>query len=132
MTKELRIAHSWEGYLGHLTRPDKKIKRCMIGKLDIKDDQIVGISVEFQEKGIKKKKLVSPLLLATMEFLWWDNAICSDSDEDDEKNEFLIHPPTKKLPLWDIPDLKLLVNPTKFDAMKWHMEQVNQLISLIS
>ena len=128
----MSIAHSWEGYLGHLTRPEKKIKRCIIGKLDIKDDQIVGIWVTFQKNGKEQKKLVSPLLLAALEFLWWDSSICSDSDEDDISNEFLVHPPTKKLPIWDIPDLAMLVNPAKLEAIKWHMVEVNHLINLIA
>lgn len=130
MAKESRIAHSWEGYLGHLTRPGKKIKRCIIGKLDIKDDQIVGISVSFQEKGIERKKLVSPMLLATLDFAWWDNSICSDSDEDDATHAYLIHPPTKRLPEWDIPNLNLLVSPSKCNAIKWHMSQVNEILAI--
>ncbi len=131
MTKEIRIAHSWEGYLGHLTRPGKKVKRCVIGKLDIKDDQIVGVSVEFQEKGVRKKKLVSPLLLATLEFAWWDSVVCSDSDEDDTTYNFTVGVPTRKLPDWDIPNLQSIVSSSKLDAITWHMEQINQILNLL-
>ncbi len=126
-----KIAHSWEGFYAHITRPNKKIKRCVIGKLDLSRDS-VSVLVSFQENGKEKKKLMSPILLASLHFLWWDGSVCSENDEDDEKYEFSIPPPCKKLPIFSIPNINLFVPSSKMDSVNWHMEQVNQLVDLLN
>lgn len=123
------INHNWDGFNCHLSRPDKKIKRCVIGKLDLVDD-CCGVWVDFQINGKKQTKRVSPILLASVNTSWFDNSVCSEDDEDDETYEFSVLPPIKPLPIWSIDNIEHFVPSKKIACVQWHVDQVNQLIAL--
>lgn len=126
------IAHSWEGYYGHFTLPNKKIKRCLIQKLDMKDTQVLAIWVKFQKKGLPKQILIDPMELAIMDIHWWNTDCASDDDEDpNESYQYQVPPPMRKLPQWNIPDLDKIA-PDKKDAINFRICSINRVLSMFS
>lgn len=120
----MEIAHSWKDRPGHFLRANKKIKRCIIKNIDIKDTQVLGLWVKFRVNGKKKKKKVDPMELAIMEVAWWNNDVASEDDEDDS-----IEPPTDPLPFWDVPNLETIA-PNKKEAIDFRISSINNILDL--
>ena len=126
------IGHSWEGLYGHFTSPNKKIKRCIIEKLDMKNTQVLGIWVKFQKNGSPKQKLIDPMELAILDIAWWNVDCASDIEEDNvTKHQFSVAPPIKRLPLWNIPDLDKIA-PEKKDAIDFRIDAINRVLLLFT
>ncbi len=125
----LTVSHSWKGLHGHFMRAGKKIKRCLIGDIDMTDTQILGIWVTFQINGRKKKKKIDPMELAVMDVTWWNMDVVSEEDEDVETNKFFVAPPMIKLPPWNVPNLETIA-PNKKEAIDFRVSSINKYLDL--
>ncbi len=76
------IRCSWTDYYAHLSRPNRKIKRCKILGFDRKGENLACVNVRYSENGKSKQKLVSPISLAAIQLLWSDGLAVSDNEED--------------------------------------------------
>jgi hypothetical protein len=108
--------HSWYDLHVHVTRgPDKKIIQAVCGELCIFEDR-VGIYVNFTERGIKKRKLVSPIFLIGIQILWVNHDIISDTEDE-------ISIPQSLPPVLTVSECSIA---SKKNVL-WTLKQTNQL-----
>lgn len=127
--------HNWYGKFAHIMRKDGHTKRCQIKELDINGAE-VSLRVEFNELSsktntiLRKKKAVSPLLLASTSVFWKLGAAVSSEDEDESKT--VIPPPAEEL----LPHFKCAetfsLTAEDLRKLQWMINQVNNVLDISS
>ena len=86
--KEISV-HSWQDHIGHISRSNQTLTRVKIHSLWIAQHAI-WISVLWSEKGIARRKFISPFALAYLQQAWLSNDVISDDDSSVQPMETIL------------------------------------------
>lgn len=116
------FSHSWMNLLAH-TYIKKRVKRVVIQEIVLK-----RTGIEMKVKHNKGTAYINPLHIIGLHFIWLNNAIISDAEEDDCDDSF------NKLPTLQIQlsDSISLVDEHASKVLKTHFRQVNELVDMVS
>lgn len=118
--------HTWREAVVHILRPNSRVLRGRVGHCMVTTEGSVAMEVVFVEHGKVKKKLVSPIALASMQLLWLNNDVVS---EEDEPNTKAIEPLVETLPPLSCLNAALMPVNTQ-EALRWTFAQTNLLLGL--
>lgn len=94
--------HSWVGLGMHMVRKSGAVVRVTVGPVWVEPSRVV-IATSWYEKGRKKLKVGSPVLLAALHLLWVGRDVLSENSDSETRPTLL--PPTCQynLPAWEVP-----------------------------
>ena len=124
--EDLISGHSWFGKTCHIIRADGHTLRCEVREIILRPS-FVGVRVRYRENGKSKKKNYSPIFLACMHSMWWNQQIVSEDDDT------TIDAVDNVLPLLRL--LKTEESRLSSDqklCLQWTLEQSDCIIKIIS
>mgnify|MGYP001588012632 CR=1 FL=1 len=123
--------HTWYGKMVHIVRKNNHICRAVCWELVIEGGTIYVIVSFMDNKKKRKKKLVSPIMLATMHLLWLNNDVCSEDDvaTDDEESHSLCDSVLPKLQVHE--SMSSQIERQAQFALLFITSQTNSILSLI-
>ena len=129
----LRIKHHvWYDKHAHIFRHNGRIIRAQIKEL-VFDDHRIYFKVVFKDKDKEKNKHVGPVYIATLQVLWLNVDIVSDTELSDDDASFYVPPECDQLTEhFDIysPNEKAKLTPSQVNALNSIKEEVLQILSL--
>ena len=114
----IALSHTWEGLCMHIPRrcnDNLAITRCVLGKLVVATNGVVGIRAFFMANGSRKSKVVSPVTIVALHIMWVNVDVVSESDDEDAPMTSLSLP-------------KLVVDTDTFQTLDESAKNMRQLL----
>jgi hypothetical protein len=119
------IHHSWYNIQVHIIRSDNRCLRSKVGQLIVMADHQVGVELLFREKSKNLRKIVSPLLVATIRLMWLNRDVVSE-DETENISE------TQPLPsLCLLPSLGKILSMEQKRPLEFIFKQTSLILHII-
>lgn len=121
------IHHSWYNMSVHVIRSDHRCLRCKIGQLLVMADHQVGVELLFRDKLKNLRKVVSPLLVATIRLMWLNRDVVSE-----DESENMVSLETQALPpLCLLPSLGKILSMKQKRPLEFVFKQTSLILSVI-
>lgn len=95
--------HSWVGLGMHMVRKTGAVVRVTVGPLWVEPSRVV-LATSWHERGRKKVKVGSPVLLAALHLLWVGRDVVSEKSDSETPPRLLAPTCQYVLPAWEVPE----------------------------